>query len=189
MTMTLRPRRAAERAQMRPAKLAPTITRSASRAIMLAEVFRSQLYRGDLVLALFEHFQAEAVKIENLTHFRNHPGIMDDKAGNGGGLLIREVPIQGTIKVAQRHGAFHDIRPVGLRLDARGDEIMLILDIADNLLNDVLKGDEALHFAILVNNNGEMGLAPEERLELISERARIGHEPGRAHDILDLDLS
>jgi hypothetical protein len=31
-----------------------------------------------------------------------------------------------------------------------------------------------------------MGLAPEKGLELVGEGARVGHKPGRAHDVLDL---
>jgi hypothetical protein len=55
---------------------------------------------------------------------------------------------------------------------------MLILDVADNL-SMMSSGDERPYSPIFVNNDGEMGLALEKRLELVSERG-VSNKPRRA---------
>ena len=55
---------------------------------------------------------------------------------------------------------------------------MLVADVADDLLQNVLERDETHHLAIFVDDEGEMGLALQEGLELILERRRLRHEPG-----------
>ncbi len=65
---------------------------------------------------------------------------------------------------------------------------MLVLDVADDLLDDVLERDEALHLAIFVDHDGEVALALEEGVELVRNGARVRHEPRRQQYILDVDL-
>ena len=64
---------------------------------------------------------------------------------------------------------------------------MLVLDVADDLLDDVLEGDDAAQRAVLVDHDGEMLVPLAEGLELVEQDRRFGNEPRRRHDLVDLD--
>ena len=62
------------------------------------------------------------------------------------------------------------------RTPGTGD-VVLVGDVADDLLEDVLERHQPLDLAVFVDHQREMGLAPAERLELVGQRADVGHEP------------
>ena len=73
-------------------------------------------------------------------------------------------------------------RAVGLRPHARHRDVVLVGDVADDLLEDVLERDQAHHLAVLVDHQREMRLAAAERLELLATAARMSgtNHGGRA---------
>ena len=77
--------------------------------------------------------------------------------------------------------------PSSRRDDAALDGVVLVLDVADDLLDDVLERDDAAQRAVLVDDDGEMLVAGAEGLELVEQDRRFGDEPGRRHDVVDLD--
>ena len=74
------------------------------------------------------------------------------------------------------HGA------VGQRAHALDDDIVLVGDVADDFLENILERDEAHDDAIFVDDEGEMRLALQERLELLLHRRGFRHEPGFERD-------
>ena len=56
--------------------------------------------------------------------------------------------------------------------------IVLVGDLADDLLEDVLERDQALHLAVLVDDQRQLRLALQELAELLLEAGRVGNEPG-----------
>ena len=48
--------------------------------------------------------------------------------------------------------------PSGCGAHALDRDVVLVLDVADDLLEDVLERDEALHLAVLVDDEREVGL-------------------------------
>ena len=73
------------------------------------------------------------------------------------------------------------------RTPGTGD-VVLVGDVADDLLQDVLERDEPHHLAVFVDHQREVRLAAAERLELLGDRPDVGHEPGRQRDRHDVDL-
>jgi hypothetical protein len=51
------------------------------------------------------------VKAERLLFVRNHLRFMDDEAGNGVGLVIRQLPVRRAVQVADRHRPFDKVMP------------------------------------------------------------------------------
>ena len=97
---------------------------------------------------------------------------MDDQAGDGRRLLVGQVPVHHAVEIADRHRAI-DHAP-SRRLAARTPcttRSCSSRNVADDLLQNILERDEAHDHAIFVDDEGEMRLALEKRLQLILERA------------------
>ena len=58
--------------------------------------------------------------------------------------------------------------------------VVLVGDLADDLLEDVLERDQPLHLAVLVDDERQLRLALQELVELVLDAGRVGHEPGLA---------
>ena len=151
-------------------------------------VFGRHLQRGDAVANLAQHFEAEAVETEHLTGFGNGAGFVDHEAGDRRRLLVGQIPIHRAVEIAQRNRAVDQHRAVLLRAHALHGDVVLVADVADDLLQNVLQRDEAHDLAIFVDDECEMRLALEKLLELILERRRFRREPGRQHDLVDAQL-
>ena len=79
-------------------------------------------------------------------------------------------------------------RAVGLRLDAGGRlDVVLVGDVADDLLDDVLERDEPLQRAVLVDDQREVGAPAQELAHLLVERRRFGHEVGLHRHVHDVE--
>ena len=107
------------------------------------------------------------------------------RSGDGRRFLVRQVPVHDTVEVADRHGAFDGDRTVGILPHALHSEIVLVGNVTDDLLQNVLERDKTLNLAIFVDDESEMRLAPQERLQLIFKRGRVRHEPSLERDVLD----
>ena len=214
ITATLKPREAAVRAAASPAKLAPTIrtsncmgvapvVSSAKEIRAIAAEFRRRVRirragfapfqrrdpeRRDPVPVLAQHLEAEAVEGEGLAGLGDDARFVDDEAGDGRRLLVGQVPVHRAVEVADRHRAVDVDRAVRLRAHALHGDVVLVGDVADDLLEDVLERHQPLHLAILVDDQRDVRLALEEGVELVVEAGRIGHEPRLGGDGADVDL-
>ena len=64
---------------------------------------------------------------------------------------------------------------------------MLIMDVAHNLFQNIFQRDQALKFAILVHDQGEVAALLQEGVELVLDRGRLRHEPGLAQDRVEIE--
>ncbi len=48
-----------------------------------------------------QHFEAEIVEQEFLPHFGNGAHLVQQQPGDGGGILIREIPVELAIEIAE----------------------------------------------------------------------------------------
>ena len=103
---------------------------------------------------------------------------VDDQAGDRRRLVVRQRPVERAVEVADRHRAVDDDRAVGFLLDAFDLDIVLVGNLADDLLDDVLQRHQAFDLAIFVDHDGEMRLAAQEGVELVLQRGGVRHEPG-----------
>ena len=119
-----------------------------------------------------EHLEAHAVEREDLALGRDRLGLVDHQAGDRRRLVIGQVPLERPVQVADRHRAGDDDGAVRLAHHLLGDDVVLVGDLADDLLEDVLEGHQPLQHAVFVDHQREMRLALEEGAQEIVERAR-----------------
>ena len=74
-------------------------------------------------------------------------------------------------------------------LDRFVREVVLVLDLADDLLEQVLERDDALHRAVLVDDDRHVLLRLAELGQHRGEVLRLGDEVRRAKELLDHDSS
>ena len=80
-------------------------------------------------------------------------------------------------------------RAVGLRRTPSIGRVVLVLDLADDLLEDVLQRHQPLQRAVFVDHQGEVGCARlQEGVELVLQVGGLGDEPGLAGDGGDVEL-
>ena len=77
-------------------------------------------------------------------------------------------------------------RVVVLADDGLGLAVVLVANLADQLLDDVLDGHEAGRAAVLVDDDRELKALLLELAQQIDDALRLGHERRRPHDLRDL---
>ena len=95
------------------------------------------------------------------------------------GDVLGQAPAELAVEVADRHVALADHAAVLAPDHAALDGVVLVLDVADDLLDDVLERDDAAQRAVFVDDDGEMLVARAEGLELVEQHRRFRNEPGR----------
>ena len=126
-----------------------------------------------------------AVKLEFLTGLGNPPRFMEHQASDGRGRLIRQIPAEFAVEVADRHLTVDQQAAVALRPHPVDGDIVLVGDIADDLLDDILQRDDPHEGAILIDHHREM-LAPVAKgLQLVEQTRGFRHEPWLIGQIVD----
>src|SRR5271167_72683 len=93
--------------------------------------------RGDPVALFAQHLKPETVEGEGLPRLGNGAGLMNDEAGDSRGLFVGQVPVHGAVEVTDRHRTVDDDGAVALLADALNGNVVLVANIADDLLDDV----------------------------------------------------
>ena len=136
-----------------------------------------------------EHFDLERARARHqFAAHRHAAGLGDEIAAERIDVLERFADIEARadhrdhfLELGARIG---DERAVGLAHDARGRVVvMLVFDVADDLLDDVLDRDDAVGAAIFVDHEREMDARRLHLGEKIDRRHRWRHEQDRAHDL------
>ena len=211
ITATFRPRDAAVRAAASPAKLAPTIKRSNSMGrppfVRMAKdtkrlrpnsvsVSRLRAWRSTGVM------RSAVMRLRLLrSTWKRKPWKV--KAWPGSGMMRASWMTRPATVVASSSGRSQSMarlrsrigtepstltEPSGCgRTPCTGD-VVLVGDVADDLLEDVLERHQSLHLAILVDDQRDVRLALEEGVELVGEAGRVGDEPRLGGDRADVDL-
>ena len=98
---------------------------------------------------------------------------------------------QSYCRLRSRIAAVPGIRnePSGLSTTPASRDIVLVGDLAHDLLDDVFEGHETHERAVFVDDEREVRPAPAEGIELLVERRGLRHEPGFAHDRHDIEAA
>ena len=56
-----------------------------------------------------QHLELQIVEVEGLSDVRDHARFMNDDACKSGRLLVGQVPVEGTVQVADRHRAIDEV--------------------------------------------------------------------------------
>ena len=155
---------------------------------------------GDACLATVDAqaLDAARVGVENLELELVRPGDQlaargdasgegDDEAAEGvdllGGVLRGEVDSQGLRDLLQaRPGIGDEGVPVAVQDQAGGRVVVLVLDVADDHLDQVLDRDEAVGAAVLVDHQRHVGAGRLHAHEQVEGRHRARDEEDRAQD-------
>ena len=98
------------------------------------------------------NLEAEALEIEDLSRIWDHSCLMDHQTGDGRRFLVGQGPTHFPIEIPDRHRTVDIDRSIRSRTDALHGYIVLVLDVADDLFEDILQCDEAHHLAVLVDH-------------------------------------
>ena len=119
------------------------------------------------------------LQVDALAGTRHPPELGQHQPADGAHVLPGEAVAEHVLQLGERDAAF-DPELVGAddldRRDLVG--VVLVLDLADDLLQDVLQRHEAGRAAELVHHDREMARAALEVPELAVERLAFGHERG-----------
>ena len=114
-------------------------------------------------------------------------GFVDDKARDRHRFIIGQIPIHGAVEIADRHHAIDIDAAIGLGAHALHGDIVLVLNIADDFLENILERDEPHQRAIFIDHEREMLPPAQEFGELILGHGGVGREPGGAHDVAHVE--
>ena len=103
---------------------------------------------------------------------------MQDQAGDSGRGLVRQSPFELAVEVADSYRAVDGIVAVGVLLHAGYGVVVLVVDVADDLFEDILLGDDTHQAAVFVYHQGEMFAARAEGLKLVEQQSLFGNKPG-----------
>src|SRR5699024_4564010 len=98
-------------------------------------------------------------------------------------FLLQVVP-----QVLEGQSRHHPVGTLG-DLFNRGDLVIVVLigDLTDDLLQDVLDGDQPGHATVFVDEDGDVVLLLLHLLQQGIQGAGVGDELGRTHDLVDGD--
>ncbi len=113
------------------------------------------------------------------------PEVREDEPGEGSRALLRQLGAHRLVEVVDRQGAGHRERAVVDPGDGRVREVVLVLDLADDLLEDVLDRDDALGAAVLVDDDGERLVRLPQLAQEDAEVLRLRNHVRRAGERRD----
>src|SRR3984957_2697451 len=93
--------------------------------------------RGDPIALLAQHFETEAMKAEGLTRLGYRARLVNHEAGHSRGFVVGQIPANRSIELTDRGGSIDHDRAITLFAHAQHRNIVLIANIANNLLDDV----------------------------------------------------
>src|SRR5690242_3718902 len=97
------------------------------------------------------------------------------------------MPVEAAVEVADGDVARGQDRPIVTDADADARRVVLVGDVADDLLEDILKRHDSLDVAELVHHEGEVLVTLAERLKLVEEFGGFRHEPRRRRQRYRID--
>ena len=129
--------------------------------------------------------QRQAVHLDLVAGLRDAADPVVDEPADGVVLVLvleRELDVEQLAEVVHVRPAIDPGLVVGELDDHRLFLVVLVLDLADDLLEQVLDGHQAGRAAVLVEHDREVDLAPLELVEQVVHAHRFGHEDRRAQD-------
>ncbi len=128
--------------------------------------------------------------VEDLAHLGDDVRLVQHQPGHRGGVVVGQGPIKLAIEVADGHAALDDIGAVARLVDTGGfDHVGLVVNVADDFLQDVFQRNDAFKAAVLVHHHGKVRALLAEILELVGQRGAGGNEPGLGGQGADVQLA
>ena len=117
------------------------------------------------------------------------PRVLAEQAADGVDVLVVDVDVEQLAEVVDVQRAGTRVVPSAELLDPGALPVVLVGDLADDLLEDVLDGDQAGRAAVLVDDDRDVVWLALHLAQQVVDRLAVGHEDGRAHHVLDVHLA
>src|SRR5207247_7188873 len=127
--------------------------------------------------------------LDHVSWLRGAAKLPEDEAGHGVVVLDRQVDAELLVEVVDRERAVDPDAPVRELLDRLVREVELVLDLADDLLEQVLERDNTLHRAILVDDDRHVLLLAAKLVQEGGEVLGLGNDVRRADQALEADVA
>src|SRR5215213_2578282 len=153
----------------------------------VADQARSRFFnRGnaDAVHALavgINDLESESFEFQHLARRRHMPHLADDEPGYGSEIVRLDLFIIQQLDLSDLGAAVDHVRAVLHPGDPVGDaRAVLVFDLAQDLFDYILYGDEPRHASILVDHHGYLHLRLLHLFEQLPDRLALGHEVSEA---------
>ena len=103
---------------------------------------------------------------------------MQYQTGYGGGFLVGKVPLELAVEVTDGAHTVYEEASVWPWPDAGHQNVVLVIDVADDFLDDVFQGHHPHEAAVFVDDQGEVLAALAEGFQLVDQQGLFGDEPG-----------
>src|SRR5215211_5203594 len=135
-----------------------------------------------------DHLEADAVPFDRVPLLRRPPDLAEHEAGDGVVVLGGQVGPELLVEVVDREGAPDEDRPLVEALDRLIRQVVLVLDLADDLLEHVLERHDALHRPVLVDDDGHVLLRPAEVRQESAEILGLRNDVRLPYELRQIDL-
>ena len=130
----------------------------------------------------------QTLGLEVVAHLGHPAYLLHDPAGHGG-RVAAALHLEQVVHIVQVGGAGDEIAAVGLLLEGLDDLVMLIPDLAHQLLYDVLQGGNTLGAAVLIHHHGHVGLVLLEDAQQLGDLGVSGGVKDRRFQIGQVRLA
>ena len=127
--------------------------------------------RGDVEL--------DVADLDAVADRRRAAELAEDDAADRVVILVRELAVEALVELLDRQAA---LDAVAIRPEAHDRGVLgieLVVDLADDLLEQILERDEAGDRAVLVDDDRHVALLAPDLGQQVAEALRLGHEVRR----------
>src|SRR5918994_2726693 len=115
--------------------------------------------------------------------------LVDEPAEGSEVIVLLETKLQRVPDILDRQAAVRQQDVRGDKLEERALRVVLILDLADDLFEDVLDRDQPGRAAVLVGDDGDVDVLPLELCEHVAQALRLRHDDGRTDQVEQWDAA
>src|SRR5689334_6721152 len=115
---------------------------------------------GDTPTLDLEHLDVETIDVEALADVRHASQVREQVPADSFESLAFDCHAESIHDLVDAHLSTEDERAVGLLDDRFALDVVLVANLADDLLEQILDGDEPGGAAVLVHDDGHLRLAP-----------------------------
>src|SRR5579884_398276 len=142
----------------------------------------------DPVSLHLEHVEPHPVVGDVVARLRRPPELAEHEAGDRVEVLVRQVGAEAVVELVDREHPVHPVRVFADLLDGLLGHVELVLDLAHDLLEQVLERRDADHRAVLVDDHGEVVVRAPELLQQRGEVFGLWNDVRRPEETVEADV-
>ena len=133
----------------------------------------------------FLHFEPNSLGVVLLPLAGDPAKHRGDKTGHGGGLFAVQPDVKQVLNLLDRRIPRNEVGTVGVPGQRRIlRDLVFVMDLACNLLQDVLDGHQPGHSSVLIDHNGHVGGLPLQFRQQLGNPFGFGNELDWPHQAL-----